>query len=343
MTICGFLRRPAVLRLGVRELAVGVPDPLGRGAVRPRPIGARLAFATAVTAGLLALPVAASAAPPVQANVRAPNSASVDEEWRAVITVTRAGRRVSGLRVTLRVGRPGGTSFVVRARAQARGVYTARVKFSSLGARLWRVRVASRTLARGTVHVPGPAGVPQPATASAGCAGRQLERPFLPWLDVAYYTLAPNGGLEAGSTAWSLRGGATVVRGNETFSVRAPGDEFSLFLPSGSSATTGTTCVQLLDPTLRLFAMNSGSLLSLLQVEVLYADASGAPRALPIALLSGGARWRPTLPMPFLANLLHPPLVTDGNVDVAFRFTPVGLGKSGWKIDDVYVDPFRGA
>ena len=189
-------------------------------------------------------------------------------------------------------------------------------------------------------------GASQPASASAsvstGCADRVLERPFLPWLDLAYYTLAPNGGLEAGSSAWLLSGGASVARGNETFVVRGQGDEFSLSLPSGSSATTGTTCVELLDPTLRLFAMNSGSLLSLLKVEVLYADASGAPRALPIALMPGATRWQPTLPMPVLANLLFPPLVTDGKVEVAFRFTPVGLGKSGWRIDDVYVDPFKG-
>jgi hypothetical protein len=187
------------------------------------------------------------------------------------------------------------------------------------------------------------AGASQPASASTGCADRALTRPFLPWLDLAHYTLAPNGGLESGSSAWSLRGGATVVSGNETFYVRDRDDAHSLFLPSGSSATTSTTCVQLLDPTMRLFVSNSGSSLSLLRVEVLYSDAWGTTRALPVALLSGGARWAPTLPILFLANLVHPPLVTDGNVDVAFRFTPVGLGKSGWRIDDVYVDPFKGS
>jgi hypothetical protein len=186
------------------------------------------------------------------------------------------------------------------------------------------------------------AGAAQPASASTGCADRALGRPFLPWLDLSYYTLAPNGGLEAGSTGWLLRGGAVVVPGNETFSVRAPGDQFSLSLPSGSSATTGTTCVGLLDPTVRLFGMNSGSLLSLLKVEVLYRDASGTSRAFPVAVVPGTGRWQPTLPMPFLANLLNPPLVTDGKTDVAFRFTPVGLGTSGWRIDDVYVDPFKG-
>jgi hypothetical protein len=184
------------------------------------------------------------------------------------------------------------------------------------------------------------AGASQAADASTGCGDRPAGQHFLPWLDPAYYTLAPNGGLENGSNAWSLKGGAKVVPGNERFSVGSAG-AYSLALPSGSSATTGSTCVELLDPTMRLFVVNSGSLLSTLHVEVLYDDMFGTPRAQTIALLVGTARWQPTLPTLFLANLLHPPLLTDGKVDVAFRFTPRGLSNA-WRIDDVYVDPFKG-
>jgi len=186
------------------------------------------------------------------------------------------------------------------------------------------------------------AGSSQPARASTGCPDYSLGRYFLPWLDPAYYTLAPNGGLENGSKAWSLSGGARVVPGNESFDVRAAGDKYSLSLPPGSTATTGTTCVETLDSTMRLFAVNSGSLLSTLKVEVLYEDTFGTPRAQTIALLAGTARWQPTLPTAFLANLLHPPLLTDGKVEVAFRFTPQG-DLSGWRLDDVYVDPFKGS
>jgi hypothetical protein len=186
------------------------------------------------------------------------------------------------------------------------------------------------------------AGAAEPAGASTGCPYRPLYRPFLPWLDPAYYTLAPNGGLESGSQAWALSGGAKVVLGNESFYVRAAGDKYSLSLPSGSSAKTSTTCVELLDGTMRLFVRNTGSLLSTLKVEVLYKDVFGTPRAQTIGLLVGTSRWQPTLPTAFLANLQHPPLLTDGKVDVAFRFTPRG-SLSGWKIDDVYVDPFKGS
>jgi hypothetical protein len=183
-------------------------------------------------------------------------------------------------------------------------------------------------------------GAAQPADAFTGCADRALSQPFLRWLDVAHYTLAPNGGLESGSQGWSLSR-AKVVSGNESFYVRGRTDRYSLSLPSGSSAKTGTTCVTLLDPpTVRFFARNTGSLLSTLKVEALYKDIFGTSRAQTLALLVGTSRWQPTLPLPFLATVQHPPLVTDGKVDVAFRFTPLGsLG--GWRIDDVYVDPFK--
>jgi hypothetical protein len=183
-------------------------------------------------------------------------------------------------------------------------------------------------------------GAAQPAGAAVGCPDRALGQPFLRWLDLAHYTLAPNGGLESGSQGWSLSR-AKVVSGSESFYVRAKTDRYSLSLPSGSSARTGTTCVTLLDPpTVRFFARNTGSLLSTLKVEALYKDIFGTPRAQTLAVLVGTSSWRPTLPLPFLATVQHPPLVTDGKVDVAFRFTPLGsLG--GWRIDDVYVDPFK--
>jgi hypothetical protein len=185
------------------------------------------------------------------------------------------------------------------------------------------------------------AGVAQPAQAFGGCADRQLDQVFLRWLDLANYTLAPNGGLESGSTGWSLSRGARVVSGNERFYVRSATDRYSLSLPSGSSAKTGTTCVTIVDPpTVRFFVRNTGSLLSTLKVEALYKDIVGTPRAQTVALLVGTSSWQPTLPLPFLATLQHPPLLTDGKVDVAFRFTPLG-SLSGWRIDDVYVDPFK--
>jgi hypothetical protein len=175
----------------------------------------------------------------------------------------------------------------------------------------------------------------------ASCSSEGLEQPFLPWLDSMYYRLVPNGGFENGSTSWTLNGNAQVVSGNETYRVNAASDSHSLYLDSSSSAKTGTVCVGALDPTLRLFVLNAGSPLSTLKVEVLFTDTLGTSRSASIGLLMGTGSWKPTLPLAFLANLAHPPAVTDGKVAVAFRFTPRGSA-GRWKIDDVYVDPFKG-
>jgi hypothetical protein len=166
-------------------------------------------------------------------------------------------------------------------------------------------------------------------------------QPFTPWLDFADYVLVPDGGLESGAAGWKLDGEATVAAGNESFYVRDPGDSKSLSLPAGSSATTSSTCIGATSPDLRFFARKSGSMLSTLKVEVLYTDVFGQSRALTVGILTGGPSWQPTVPIAFLTNLTLLPLVTDGTTTVAFRFTPQG-SPSEWRIDDVYVDPFKG-
>ena len=175
---------------------------------------------------------------------------------------------------------------------------------------------------------------------ATSCVEQKFEQPFLRWVDPLYYVLTPNGGLEASTVEWTLAGGAKVVSGNEPFYVRAAGDRKSLSLPAGSSARTRPMCAKLLYPDLRFLAVNKGSLLSLLKVEVLFEDLSGGVQALEIARVSGDSTWKPTLPLPFVVSTAAP-LSADGTVAVAFRFTPLGT-KAAWTIDDVYVDPFKG-
>jgi hypothetical protein len=183
----------------------------------------------------------------------------------------------------------------------------------------------------------------QPAAADLlpGCEGQTLERPFLRWLDPLHYTLAPNGGFEDGSAGWALTGGAKVVSGNESFYVRSGADSKSLSLPTGASATTSEMCVGLLHPTVRLFVSNTGSILSTLKVEAVVTDSSGKTQTSLVGLVLGTRTWQPSLPLLILQNLQSLPLLTDGTTSVSFRFTAQGVFGS-WRIDDVYVDPFKG-
>jgi hypothetical protein len=176
---------------------------------------------------------------------------------------------------------------------------------------------------------------------AAPCEGRTVEQPFKRWLDPFQYVLAPNGDFERGTAEWKLAGGATVVAGNETFYVGGAGDSKSLYLPTGSSATSRPMCVQLLHPTFRYFAKNRGTVvLSSLLVQALIEDPlTGNVLTLPAGVHTGGTSWHPSLPGLVLADFLSV-LDADGELAVAFRFKPIGLGAK-WQIDDVYVDPFR--
>jgi hypothetical protein len=183
-----------------------------------------------------------------------------------------------------------------------------------------------------------------PATANAGilvssagdCAAQSLGQTFLPWADVANYTLHPGGDFESGS-AWALSGGAAVVSGNEPFYVGSAGDSSSLSLPAGASATSGSICVGIEHPDIRFFARSSNPLATL-QVQVLYEDGAGNAQSAPIGVVNAGGSWAPSAPLPIVVNLL--PLLPGQRTAVAFRFTASG---GAFQIDDVYVDPYRSA
>jgi hypothetical protein len=96
----------------------------------------------------------------------------------------------------------------------------------------------------------------------------------------------------------------------------------------------------LLSPTLRLFAQNSGSPLSSLQVSVQVPGPLGGQQTVPVAVVSAGSDWQPTAQIPIVVNLLSLPLVNSDGTDVSFQFTPLGSG-GDWTIDDVYLDPFK--
>ena len=175
-----------------------------------------------------------------------------------------------------------------------------------------------------------------------GC-GDTSTQPFLRFLDPLPYTLAPDGGFESGAAGWTLSGGARVVSGNEPFGLSAGAR--SLSLPERSSATSPPMCVGLVLPIVR-FAATGGELLGSLKVEVLYPNVFGGRSS--IELLPGaqpsGSRWAPTLPLLQLGGLVNALTLNGLTTDVQFRFTPRGLlGGGNWRIDSVYVDPWKGS
>ena len=173
-------------------------------------------------------------------------------------------------------------------------------------------------------------------SSAEGCPTFALENPFVPWADPMDYVSVPGGTFEDGAGGWSL-GGTSVVSGNEPYYVHGAGESKSLSIGAGESATTGTMCVGLEEPTLRFFSKASKlSLLSSLKVDVLFETANGNVISAPVGVIPTAlaTSWTPHLPMAIVANLL--PLIND-KTPVRFRFT--ALGSASWQIDDVYVDP----
>jgi hypothetical protein len=167
-----------------------------------------------------------------------------------------------------------------------------------------------------------------------GCNDYSSSQVFLPWADVANYTLAPGANFEKAASSWDLSG-ASVVGGNEPFNVGGANDHSSLAIADGGVATSPAMCVGLQNPTIRVFTKRtSGSTLSSLRVEALFEDAYGNTQSLTIGTLGGSGAWTLSPQMVIVANLL--PLLDNGT-PVAFRFTANG---GSFQIDDAYVDPW---
>jgi hypothetical protein len=166
------------------------------------------------------------------------------------------------------------------------------------------------------------------------CGPKPMSKPFAPWGDQSYYTLAPGGSFEPNKAPWQLSG-ASIVSGNEPWKVNGAGDSRSLKLPPGASATSPVMCVGLEHPTLRLFARNNSALVSTLTVEVIFETSLGLKASAPVGVLLPNGQWKPSPRMLVVANLL--PLLPGNYTPVQFRVRSVGLGT--WWVDDFYVDP----
>lgn len=160
---------------------------------------------------------------------------------------------------------------------------------------------------------------------------------FAPWGDQHDYALAPEGGFESAGNGWALRGGASVVAGNENYQLNGPTDSRSLALPAGSSAVSPPVCMSIDTPLIRFVARNTGSPSSRLRVEAIY-SLLGLVRTNVVNTISAGGSWEPSKQMSTVLGLSTiVGTILPSAIEV--RFTP--LDNTGqWQVDDLYVDPF---
>jgi hypothetical protein len=162
------------------------------------------------------------------------------------------------------------------------------------------------------------------SAAITSCSLSTLSQPFTRWLDYADYELAPGGDFE--TATWTMTGGAKLVAGSEPYAVTGTLGSSSLSLPSGSSAQSPVTCVDVTDPSIRFFVAGSGS------VAVNLVDGSST---IPAGVVAAGGAWTPTPVMLTSSPALG--ASSGGAAQVSVSFT--GLSGSP-RVDDVFVDPW---
>jgi hypothetical protein len=160
----------------------------------------------------------------------------------------------------------------------------------------------------------------------------QASQPFAQFGDYRSYTFGANGGLENGSTGWSLSGPAHVVHGNESYFVHNRHDASSLALSTGSVVLTPRLCMGTTSTWLRFFVRSSDG--GSVRVQVVLRNLAGQILGIvQISDLAPGTSWEPGPAILNLDSLLG----VVGVSSIQLKFT--GLGGTV-QIDDLYVDPW---
>ena len=174
-------------------------------------------------------------------------------------------------------------------------------------------------------------------SAAADCGFDAASQVFLPWGDLADYSLVPQGDLN-NTSGWTFK---NVTLSTEHDPVTDAAGSL-LFTKGDSEAVTPAMCVNLDNPTLRLFlADRGGNGKAHLDVKAIYEGLDGTAHDLTLAKLKVGPTWEPSLVMPIGINMLSV-ASSSGWTPVAFEFDVHGLQKGEtFSLGGVYVDPCR--
>ena len=157
------------------------------------------------------------------------------------------------------------------------------------------------------------------------------SQPFAQFGDYRDYTFGTNGGLENGSTGWSL-GGGQIVKGNESFFVHSSADRYSLALSPGDVSLSPNLCMGTTSTVTRFFVRSSDG--GRVRVQVVLRNLLGQVLGVvQVSDVTAGPSWSAGPAILNLDSLLG--LV--GVSSIQLRFTELG---GNVQVDDIYVDPW---
>ena len=208
-----------------------------------------------------------------------------------------------------------------------------------------RVSIALGAAALAFVAFPGFA-------SAADCPSQPSSPIFSIYGDLENYSLVPNGDFDYSTTGWTFEkakaeGGDSLKRKNAPH-LKSDKDAKSLKLDKQGYAISPPVCVSILHPSFRFFAFKKGGGAGDLDVSLLYTTSDGDQSVVPVDDLDGDAykSWSLSPSLPLWDAL---PLGDDETAQVqlvfAYGFLPNGKPEPGvknqWRIDEVYVDPYR--
>jgi hypothetical protein len=185
-----------------------------------------------------------------------------------------------------------------------------------------------------------------PAAAQAACDPVPTTKAFQSFGDSSDYFLADNGGFEAGSAGWQLTN-ASVVSGNESYFLNGKGDSRSLSIAPGGRAVSSPICIDTTRTGYRFFAQQARSASAPnLKVSIRWVGPNGVAQYVRVDSLAGAnhSSWAPSrFWAPQLAAQLFKRLglAPEQTATVRLEFSVDNSTGPAWRIDDLYIDPFR--
>jgi hypothetical protein len=185
-----------------------------------------------------------------------------------------------------------------------------------------------------------------PAAAQAACDPVPTTKAFQAFGDSSDYFLADNGGFESCSAGWLLTN-ASVVSGNESYFLAGKGDTHSLSIAPGGRAISSPICIDTTRTGYRFFAQQAKSPVAPnLKVSLRWVGPDRVTRYVRVDTLAGvnysawapSRFWAPQLAAQLFQRL---GLTPQDTATVRLVFEVDYTTGPAWRIDDLYIDPFR--
>jgi hypothetical protein len=176
--------------------------------------------------------------------------------------------------------------------------------------------------------------VPAADAGSTSCPVVTTTTIFSPFGDSALYKPFQGSSFESGASGWSWGNKANIVSGDDGALPAAPGSH-AVNIPASGTAKSPWLCVDSTMPSMRFMVRRVSGTGSLTVTGVL--NTSSGKQVTTVATVYPGTSWTASPVIVFPPTLAT--AVSVGSINAQFQF--VADAGSSFRIDDVYMDPYK--